>query len=42
MAKKKWHWIDDDRIPSQAVIDWYAAMDAGKDPKITQDHLYLL
>ena len=39
MAKKKWHWIDDDRIPSQAEIDWYAAMDAGKDPKITQDHL---
>ena len=39
MAKKKWHWIDDDRIPSQAEIDWYAAKDAGKDPQITQDHL---
>ena len=39
MAKKKWHWIDDDRIPSQAEINWYAAMDAGKDPVITQDHL---
>ena len=39
MAKKKWHWIDDDRIPSQAEIDWYAAMDAGEDPVITQDHL---
>ena len=37
--KKKWHWIDDDRIPSQAEIDYYAALDEGKDPVITQAHL---
>jgi hypothetical protein len=35
----QWSWIDDDRIPSQAEIDYYAAMDEGKDPVITQEHL---
>ena len=28
-----------DREKSQAEIDYYAALDAGEDPKITQDHL---
>ena len=38
--EKRWHWIDDDRIPSQAEIDWYAAQEAGEDPpEITQEHL---
>ena len=38
-SKKKYHWIDDDRVPSQAEIDWYASMDAGETPEITQEHL---
>ena len=41
--KKKWHWIDDDRIPSQAEIDFYASFDEEGNPTeettITQDHL---
>jgi len=37
--KKKWHWIDDDRVPSQAEINYYTALDAGETPKITQAHL---
>jgi len=38
--KNKYSWIDDDRIPSQAEIDWYAAQEAGEDPpEITQEHL---
>jgi len=36
---KKWHWIDDDRVPSQAEIDYYGAQDAGETPEITQAHL---
>ena len=39
LTKQKYHWIEDDRIPSQAEIDWYAAMDAGETPEITQEHL---
>ena len=42
-SKKKWHWIDDDRIPSQAEIDFYASFDEEGNPTeettITQDHL---
>ena len=37
--ERKWHWIDDDRIPSQAEIDFYTAMDEGEEPEITQEHL---
>jgi hypothetical protein len=36
---QQWHWIDDDRIPSQAEIDYYASLDAGEDPEMTQEHL---
>lgn len=38
-SKKKYHWIDDDRVPSQAEIDFYGAQDAGETPEITQGHL---
>jgi len=41
--KNKYHWIDDDRIPSQAEIDFYGSFDEEGNPtdktEITQDHL---
>ena len=39
LTKNKYPWIEDDRVPSQAEIDYYGAMDTGETPEITQEHL---
>ena len=39
VPEKKYSWIDDDRIPSQAEIDYYAAYESGEGGEITQAHL---